>query len=146
MVIVLRGAFGVIVLLVLVARASEWSQFQQEPGKAGMAFLLANTFLCFVPWQGVRPTSEISICRRLTLVCPSFLAEGARPLALVEERALQVRRGAGVTASAPGGSSGGTGTSTSGDAHDNGWHNGANPNGFVVNHDDKSQGQGNNHH
>jgi len=30
--------------------------------------------------------------------------------------------------------------------HDNGWHNGSNPNGVSVQHDDKSRGNGNNHH
>ena len=30
--------------------------------------------------------------------------------------------------------------------HDNGYHAGNNPNNFIVNHNDKSQGQGNNHH
>src|SRR6185436_10705959 len=38
----------------------------------------------------------------------------------------------------PGGSTGG--------AHDNGWHNGNNPNNFTIEHQDKSQGGGNNHH
>jgi hypothetical protein len=41
---------------------------------------------------------------------------------------------------------GGPSTGSGQGAHDNGWHNGANPNGFVISHDDKSQGQGNNHH
>lgn len=37
-------------------------------------------------------------------------------------------------------------TDPSGGAHDNGWHNGNNPNGFAIDHDDKSQDKGNNHH
>lgn len=40
----------------------------------------------------------------------------------------------------------GTATDSAGGAHDNGWHNGANPNNVVIDHTDKSQGQGNNHH
>ena len=41
---------------------------------------------------------------------------------------------------------GGTATDPASGAHDNGWHNGNNPNGFTVNHPDNSQGHGNNHH
>ncbi len=55
----------------------------------------------------------------------------------------------GSAGSPPPGSAGGNGAEAGGaDAgpHDNGWHNGNNPNGFVINHDDKSQGNGNNHH
>jgi hypothetical protein len=37
-------------------------------------------------------------------------------------------------------------TSPSSDPHDNGWHDGNNPNNFVIDHSDQSQGQGNNHH
>jgi len=60
----------------------------------------------------------------------------------------------GVVANAPGSTGSGAGAGTEGtggtasDAgpHDNGWHNGANPNNFVIDHNDRSQGQGNNHH
>lgn len=48
------------------------------------------------------------------------------------------------------GGTGGGGPAAAGSApagaHDNGWHNGNNPNGLTINHDDKSQGNGNNHH
>jgi len=62
--------------------------------------------------------------------------------------------GTGVVANALGsadavtGSDAGAGSTGSGStgAHDNGWHNGANPNNVVIDHTDKSQGQGNNHH
>jgi hypothetical protein len=35
---------------------------------------------------------------------------------------------------------------SNGTPHDNGWHEGNNPNGFTIDHPDKSQGNGNNHH
>ncbi len=58
--------------------------------------------------------------------------------------------GGGPQSAASGGGNGGSsvsgGGSPSGDSHDNGWHNGNNPNDFVINHDDKSNGNGNNHH
>jgi len=58
----------------------------------------------------------------------------------------------GTAAGAPptmasGGAAVGTGADPSGgDPHDNGWHEGNNPNGFTVEHPDNSQGNGNNHH
>ena len=56
--------------------------------------------------------------------------------------------GTGTSSAAAGGrAAAGTGTALpSGTPHDNGWHEGNNPNGFVIDHDDKSQGGGNNHH
>ncbi len=44
------------------------------------------------------------------------------------------------------GAAGSVGGPSAGTSHDNGWHEGNNPNGFAVDHPDNSQGQGNNHH
>ncbi len=49
----------------------------------------------------------------------------------------------GGTGGGPAATSGGSDPSG---AHDQGWHNGNNPNGFTVDHNDKSQGNGNSHH
>jgi hypothetical protein len=56
--------------------------------------------------------------------------------------------GSGTSSAATGGTAAaGTGTITpAGTPHDNGWHEGNNPNGFTIDHPDKSQGNGNNHH
>jgi hypothetical protein len=57
--------------------------------------------------------------------------------------------GSSAVAAKPGAgavSAGSAPAATSGGAHDNGWHEGNNPNGFTIDHPDKSQGNGNNHH